>query len=96
MLTKVDRIEPGGSAKWLKLMRNEDVPLPNGWFCVKQRDPAQLKSGVSWEDAKSSEVDFFTLTTPWNELENPHRSRLGSAKLSEHLAHVLSHLVSQE
>ncbi|KAG8918972.1 hypothetical protein FRC01_001550 [Tulasnella sp. 417] len=96
VLTKVDRIEFGGASKWLRMLRGEDQPLMHGWYCVKQRDLVQLQEGVTWEEAKSYETEYFQTTSPWADLGPAGRSRLGSQKLADRLGNILSNLVSQE
>ncbi|KAG8948034.1 hypothetical protein FRC04_010076 [Tulasnella sp. 424] len=96
VLTKVDRIEFGGSSKWLRMLRGEDQPLMHGWYCVKQRDLGQLHEGVTWEEARSFEAEFFQTTAPWADLEYSQHSRLGSGKLAERLGAILSNLAQQE
>ncbi|KAG8948033.1 hypothetical protein FRC04_010075 [Tulasnella sp. 424] len=96
VLTKVDRIEFGGSSKWLRMLRGEDQPLMHGWYCVKQRDLGQLQEGVTWEEARSYETEFFQTTAPWADLDYSQRSRLGSGKLAERLGTILSNLAQQE
>ncbi|KAG8988902.1 hypothetical protein FRB94_010068 [Tulasnella sp. JGI-2019a] len=96
VLTKVDRIESGGQEKWVRILRNQDNPLPNGWFCVKQPDLPQLRSGISWENAKAAEAVFFEETSPWSQLDPEIRERLGSAALAEQLGKILSELVAQK
>ncbi|KAG8853984.1 hypothetical protein FRB96_007847 [Tulasnella sp. 330] len=96
VLTKVDRIEPGGEAKWINILRNKENVLPNGWFCVKQPDLPQLRSGISWEDAKAAEKRFFEETSPWSLLDRGTRGRLGSLGLAEQLGEILSELVAQK
>ncbi|KAG8853986.1 hypothetical protein FRB96_007849 [Tulasnella sp. 330] len=95
VLTKVDRIEHGGEQKWVDLVQGKENALVNGWFCVKQPDPRQLRSGISWEDAKVAEKAFFERTSPWMHLETRFRRRLGSPGLAEKLSGILSALVSQ-
>ncbi|KAG8898578.1 hypothetical protein FRB99_007344 [Tulasnella sp. 403] len=96
VLTKVDRIEYGGTSRWLRMLRNEENPLKNGWYCVKQPDMIQLQSGISWEDARESERSFFQDTPPWSTLERRHRQRLGSEPLAENLGVVLSNLAARK
>ncbi|KAG8891849.1 hypothetical protein FRC01_014486, partial [Tulasnella sp. 417] len=95
VLTKVDRIEFGGASKWLRMLRGEDQPLMHGWYCVKQRDMAQLQEGISWEEARSYETEFFQTMAPWADLNRVERQRLGSQKLADRLGTILSDLVSK-
>ncbi|KAG8913277.1 hypothetical protein FRC01_004629 [Tulasnella sp. 417] len=96
VLTKVDRIEFGGGSKWLRMLRGEDQPLMHGWYCVKQRDMAQLNDGITWEEARSYEMEFFQTMAPWADLNRVEQQRLGSQKLADRLGHILSDLVSKE
>lgn len=95
-LTKVDHIEHGGKQKWVDLGQGKENALINGWFCVKQPDPRQLRNGISWEDAKAAEKSFFERNAPWMQLETRFRRRLGSPGLAEKLSGILSALVSQK
>lgn len=96
VLTKVDRIEPGTASKWLDILTGNKNPLPNGWFCVKQRSFEELHQGISWLDARTLERQFFASHEPWNSLEDPHRGRLGSEALADCLGSMLADLVSQK
>ncbi|KAG8898577.1 hypothetical protein FRB99_007343 [Tulasnella sp. 403] len=96
VLTKVDRIEFGGTSRWLRILRNEENALKNGWYCVKQPDMIQLQAGISWEDAQESERSFFQDTQPWSTLERRYRQRLGSEPLAENLGVVLSNLAARK
>lgn len=78
------------------MLRGEYQPLIHGWYCVKQRDLVQLQEGVTWEEAKSFEAEFFQTTAPWADLDYTQRARLGSEKLAERLGGILSKLVAEE
>ncbi|KAG8958379.1 hypothetical protein FRC03_009190 [Tulasnella sp. 419] len=96
VLTKVDRIEPGTSSKWVNILKNRDNSLKNGWFCVKQPNARELEAGISWEDARDNEDAFFRLNDPWASLESKYRRRMGSKGLADYLSTLLSDLVSQK
>ncbi|KAG9014026.1 hypothetical protein FRB94_000223 [Tulasnella sp. JGI-2019a] len=96
VLTKIDRIESGSEQKWVDLVQGRENSLPNGWFCVKQPNPEQLRARISWEDAKAAEKAFFARNAPWMQLETRFRRRLGSPGLAEKLSVILSALVSQK
>lgn len=96
VLTKVDRIQPGDEDRWLTILRGEELVLRNGWFCVKQRGPKELESGVSWEEAKAQEQTFFATETPWCDLGDSLSGQVGSEALSSKLGRILSELVSRE
>jgi hypothetical protein len=95
VLTKPDRCEPGNEYRWTAILKGQETPLDNGWFCVKQPDSLQLRAGISWEDARASEAEFFNHTDPWKAIQGSLRNRLGSEALTKHLSILLSNLVSQ-
>lgn len=97
-MTKVDRIEQGAGAerKWLELLYNQENTLPNGWYCVKQPSPEQLRSGITRREARDNERAFFEDTPPWSLLAGDVRDRLGSAALTDHLSRMLADLVAEK
>ncbi|KAH8110473.1 P-loop containing nucleoside triphosphate hydrolase protein [Phellopilus nigrolimitatus] len=92
VLTKPDRIEEGEEHRWIQYVKNEEEPLELGWFCVKQPDPAQLRRGITWEEARAKEKTFFTTKEPWCSLTSQN---LGTANLVERLSDTLSDLIAK-
>lgn len=93
VLTKPDRIESATGEKWAAVLRNEENRLLNGWFCVKQPDPTELKQKLPWEDARTREDLFFVQQEPWKSMSDHHKRRLGSTNLIRYLSRLLSKLV---
>ncbi|KAF8957357.1 P-loop containing nucleoside triphosphate hydrolase protein [Flammula alnicola] len=93
VLTKPDRIPLGEESSWLPFIRNEKEPLENNWFCVKQPSSNDLKSKITWAQARQMETDFFS-TAPWSDLEEIYRKYLGTGNLVERLSNMLSDLIS--
>jgi hypothetical protein len=94
-LTKPDRIPAGEEPNWLPFIRNEKVPLENNWFCVKQPSSSELKENITWERARQMEYNFFSLQSPWSELESVYQKYLGTKNLVERLSSVLSDLIAK-
>ncbi|PFH47395.1 hypothetical protein AMATHDRAFT_6772 [Amanita thiersii Skay4041] len=92
VLTKPDRIQAGEEGRWTTFIKNEKEPLNNNWFCVKQPNSSELKTGLSWQEARRNEDDFFS-TTPWSELEGVYQQYLRTRNLVARLSTVLSDLV---
>jgi len=95
VLTKPDRIPPGEEEHWLGFIRNDAEPLANGWFTVKQPGSNELKTGITWEDARALEKHFFTSTAPWSSAETYCQKRLGTQNLTGSLSKILSDLIAQ-
>ena len=95
VLTKPDRIPPGEEERWLNIIRNDEKPLENGWFCVKQPDSRALAEGITWEEARAKERDYFAFTAPWSSLDYSQQQQLGTANLTERLSSLLSGLITR-
>ena len=95
VLTKPDRIPPGEEARWLRFIRNEQEPLMNHWYCVKQPGSQTLQSGISWAEARSQENDFFASTQPWSNVEAQYQKFMRTANLTRRLSTILSELISK-
>ncbi|KAJ7234502.1 P-loop containing nucleoside triphosphate hydrolase protein [Mycena haematopus] len=95
VLTKPDRIPRGDEENWLPLIRNEQETLENNWYCVKQPSSQDIKQGITWEDARARENDFFSLTPPWSELDPLYQKYLRTSNLIDRLSSILSDLISK-
>ncbi|KAJ7587408.1 P-loop containing nucleoside triphosphate hydrolase protein [Mycena floridula] len=95
VLTKPDRIPAGDENTWLSLIRNEEEPLENNWYCVKQPSSTDLKQGITWEEARSRENSFFLSTPPWTEVDPMYQKYLRTSNLLVRLSKVLSDLISK-
>ena len=94
VLTKPDRIPSGEEDRWLQFIRDEAEPLDNGWFAVKQPGTKDLKGGITWEEARRQEREFFSTAPAWP-LESEYRHRFGTDNLSESLSKILSDLIKR-
>ncbi|PBK85318.1 hypothetical protein ARMGADRAFT_1055445 [Armillaria gallica] len=95
VLTKPDRIAPGDETGWLNFIRNEREPLENNWYCVKQPSSSDIKNGITWAEARTKENEFFSMTTPWAELDPMYQRYLRTVNLVERLSNILSDLISK-
>jgi len=95
VLTKPDRIPTGEEGNWLPFIRNEKEPLQNNWFCVKQPSSNDLKSNITWKQARDRETEFFAITAPWCELDEGYQKYLRTVNLIERSSLVLSDLISK-
>lgn len=94
VLTKPDRIVSGDEERWIRFVKNEDIVLDRGWFCVKQPDPVQLQRGLSGPQARIDEERWFKETCPWNQLPREYRSNLGTLKLADYMSDRLATLIA--
>jgi hypothetical protein len=94
-LTKPDRISSGEEERWLRILRNETEPLDNNWYCVKQPNSKTLTTGISWAEARKQENEFFSMTSPWFELDPMYQKYLRTSNLTDRLSAILSDLISK-
>ncbi|RIB21928.1 P-loop containing nucleoside triphosphate hydrolase protein [Gigaspora rosea] len=85
VLTKPDTIEEGTHDKWLKIMRNEAHRLDLGYYAVKNPSQKHLNDGITFEDARQDEIDFFE--QGWTKFLL--RERIGVVKLRLKLSDLL-------
>ncbi|CAE7110326.1 unnamed protein product [Rhizoctonia solani] len=90
VLTKPDRIEQGQENQWTPLVTGRQSALANGWFCVKQLSPRDREAGLTWEEARAQEHEFFETTGAWSSIGTEHKASLGSKNLALKLGEVLS------
>lgn len=95
VLTKPDRIPLGEESSWLAFIRNEKEPLENNWYCVKQPSSNDIKLGITWEEARAKEREFFSMTYPWSELDAMYQKYLKTVNLVDRLSAILSDLISK-
>ncbi|KAJ7731654.1 P-loop containing nucleoside triphosphate hydrolase protein [Mycena metata] len=95
VLTKPDRIPHGDEESWLSLIRNERDALENNWYCVKQPSSQDLKQGIIWSVARAREIEFFSQTSPWSELDSMYQPYLRTSNLVHRLSSILSDLISK-
>jgi hypothetical protein len=93
VLTKPDRIERGEESSWISMINGQSNALCHGWFSVKQPTPRELEAGISWEDARAHDQDFFENTAPWSTIPATFRHRLGCSNLIQHLGETLGKVI---
>lgn len=95
-MTKPDRIPEGDEELWLRLIRNEEETLKHTWYAVKQPSSADLRDGISWEEARKSEDTFFSTQAPWCDLDPGSQRQLRTSNLINRLSDLLSDLIAEK
>jgi hypothetical protein len=62
---------------------------------VKNPDSQDISNGITYEEARQKEADFFETQEPWSTLDWGYQQRLGTEKLTRHLGQALSDLISK-
>lgn len=95
VLTKPDRIPAGEEAMWIGKIRSGGVNGGIEYFSVKNPDSQDIRNGITYEQAREREAEFFSTREPWSNLEWLCQRRLGTDKLTKRLGQVLSSLISK-
>ncbi|THH04716.1 hypothetical protein EW146_g10107 [Bondarzewia mesenterica] len=93
VLTKPDRIPPGEENNWLGFIRGEGGHNLD-WYSVKNPNSLAIRGGVTWEQARAQEFEFFSQVQPWSTLDWVCKQKLGTDKLTQRLSAILSSLIS--
>jgi hypothetical protein len=95
VLTKPDRIPLGEEAIWISKIQSSGTDGGIEYFSVKNPDSQDIRSGITYEQAREREAEFFATRTPWSNLEWLYQRRLGTDMLTRRLGQVLSDLISK-
>ncbi|KAH9932350.1 P-loop containing nucleoside triphosphate hydrolase protein [Fomitopsis serialis] len=96
VLTKPDTLTAGAikqQENWLDVLegRNAQHRLTHGYFCTRQPDDADRRSGITASKARISEAAFFSKTAPWS--QSSHQHRFGTPNLVKTLSALLTHII---
>ena len=97
VLTKPDRIPLGEEDIWInKIQRGgKDENEKIEYYSVKNPDSQDIRNGITYEQARDNEADFFSTKHPWSNLEWLYKRRLGTDKLTRRLGQVLTDLITR-
>lgn len=78
-----------------KIMSGSGFQMGHGWFVTKQLSQKQLSQGVTHEQARKAETDFFA-DGPWAQDLAQYQSRFGTSNLQDALSRILTTHILQE
>ncbi|CAG8489032.1 10797_t:CDS:2 [Ambispora gerdemannii] len=87
VLTKPDTIEVGAENQWLKIMCGEAHKLELGYYIVRNPPPKELQRGITFEEARKAEKEFFAGSCTWH--HSHLQPRIGVEKLRGKLSELL-------
>ncbi|KAI0319289.1 P-loop containing nucleoside triphosphate hydrolase protein [Amylostereum chailletii] len=94
VLTKPDRIPAGEEDIWLRMIK-ADGGEKIDWYCIKNPGSKAIKGGITWEESRTQEREFFSQVPPWVTLEWIYSQRLGTDRLTHRLANTLTELITR-
>ncbi|KAF2825294.1 hypothetical protein CC86DRAFT_41688 [Ophiobolus disseminans] len=96
VLTKPDRITvTAREEKVHEIFIEKRLPFGHGYFVVRNRDHLQLKGGLSHQDARFQEKQFFEQEEPWATQCRNLQSRFGTLKLQAFLSGKLAEQITK-
>ena len=95
VLTKPDRIPAGEESIWISKIQSGGNDVGVEYYSVKNPDSQEIRNGITYEQAREKEDEFFSTKAPWSNLEWLYKRRLGTDKLTRRLGQVLSDLISK-
>lgn len=96
MLTKPDTLPSGASKSrdlWLDVIEGRRFPLKHGYYCTRQPDDDERMNGITTENARNVEQNFFQATRPWSRSSQPYR--FGTSNLIKSLSKHLSRIIDE-
>ena len=93
VLTKPDLIGPGSEDEVLAVLHNIRKPLKLGYIMVKNRGQKELDEGMTSDEARAREMDFFAQHAVFQSVDS---SKFGVANLTSQLTKLLVSRIQQE
>jgi hypothetical protein len=94
-LTKADTITENmvdERNNWLDVVEGQRNFRTHGYYCTIQPASGQTKRGITYEEARAVEQDYFANTPPWSSAD--HR-RFGTNNLIPVLGQLLVQVISK-
>lgn len=93
-MTKPDTLTSGATKAreiWLEVIEGRRFPLRHGYYCTRQPDDDERTNGITADQARKAELDFFARTSPWN--RTAQQQRFGTRNLITSLSKLLSQVI---
>ncbi|TCD63212.1 hypothetical protein EIP91_005824 [Steccherinum ochraceum] len=94
VMTKPDTLTVGATKArgiWLDVIEGRRSQLRHGYYCTRQPDDDERTNGITAEQARKAEADFFARTSPWSSTAHPER--FGTRNLIASLSKLLSGII---
>jgi hypothetical protein len=86
-------VKEGEEAKWFAVFRNQTFPIEHKYYITRLPETVQRQRGMTWEQGRVQEKDFFGRNTCiW---KNEAKDRQGTDKLVLALSKRLSIMINK-
>ncbi|KAF3037123.1 hypothetical protein E8E12_007575 [Didymella heteroderae] len=97
VLTKPDRLPQGSSAQDLAhILDGRRFTMGHGYFVVKNLNSNEIRQGLTHNDARRLEQEFFATVSPWAVDLQAYQPRFGTVNMQHHLASELGNRVMRK
>ncbi|KAJ8599711.1 hypothetical protein CTAYLR_004743 [Chrysophaeum taylorii] len=93
VLTKPDLVGPGNEEEVVAVLTNVRKPLKLGYVMVKNRSQAQIKQGITYDEARADEARFFASHGVFSRIDS---RLLGTERLTASLTTLLVARIQEE
>ncbi|THH32770.1 hypothetical protein EUX98_g1377 [Antrodiella citrinella] len=96
VMTKPDTLTTGATKArgiWLDVIEGRLFSLQHGYYCTRQPDDDERTRGITSEQARTAEMDFFKKTAPWSTSKMQHQ--FGTRNLIANLSRLLSNIIGE-
>ena len=96
VLTKPDTLSRGASRMrdmWLDVLEGRDHPLKHGYYCSRQPNDDERREGITQQEARLVEIEFFATTAPC--AMSKAQNRLGTSNLIKAVSDLLPALIKE-
>ncbi|RDB17526.1 Interferon-induced GTP-binding protein Mx2 [Hypsizygus marmoreus] len=95
VVTKPDMLTTGSTKAlnlWLDVIEGRRHALSHGYYCTRQPDDAQRAADITPAQARASEAEFFSRTSPWS--TSVYKERFGTNQLISTLSRLLVGIIN--
>jgi hypothetical protein len=95
-MTKPDMLNEGSiksTELWIDVIEGRRHTLKHSYYCVRQPDDPQRAGGITPNDARTSEIQYFGKIKPWANLGMETKQRLGTQNLASMLSALLVQII---
>jgi hypothetical protein len=87
----------GEEGSWIQMIEGHSDDEEGGieYYSVKNPDSQDIKNGITYEQARQKEAEFFSTKAPWSNLDWLYQQRLGTEKITRRLGELLSNLIAK-
>ncbi|KAA1467040.1 hypothetical protein DENSPDRAFT_926310 [Dentipellis sp. KUC8613] len=95
VITKPDVVGKGSKSRelYLDVIEGRNKALLHGYFCTRQPDDDDREKGITYDEARRAEAQYFDTNKPW--CDSTHKNRFGVKNLLATLSPLLEKIIRE-